>query len=458
MRNNYILIDSLFDQKLDKKHKYETFVFYFLHRIVLIDLSVEQTDVAMVFEVINDRGVRLRPYEILKGKLLGQIDKLELHSDNYNALWEDCVFRVNGYKPEEIDVFFVYLLKAKYAATRAIGQRFDNDYHREIFKVDVFETLTLEHNPAAVKFFLNNTFRYYSGLYAKIWQYTSVRQVGYEYLYFNRLNEMDSQFMLILSACTVDDAEEDQKIRLVAHNIDRLFSILRLQRAYDSNDFNDAIFEISESIRDKGKETINPAFDRTLRKLLESRRSVDVSETFEYAQFKNTSITDIPARFTRYFFARIDEFISEGTNTGAKHPIEDLVTKTGAVNGFHIEHILAHNEESLASYENDEERLEIDRNRLGAVLLLKGRDNISSGKEIYTEKLKSYANTLHWTETLRADSYKAKKDFTNLIEDYDLQFQPFNSFGAEQVESRQKLLFDIAKIIWAEQPIETGPT
>ena len=39
----------------------------------------------MVFEVINDRGVRLRPYEIIKGKLLGQIDKLELDQRDYNV-------------------------------------------------------------------------------------------------------------------------------------------------------------------------------------------------------------------------------------------------------------------------------------------------------------------------------------------------------------------------------------
>jgi len=41
----------------------------------------------MVFEVINDRGVRLKPYEILKGKLLGQINKIEMDKDDYNAKW-----------------------------------------------------------------------------------------------------------------------------------------------------------------------------------------------------------------------------------------------------------------------------------------------------------------------------------------------------------------------------------
>jgi len=37
------------------KHGFETFTFYFLNRLVLINLSVEQTDVSMVFEVTAQR-------------------------------------------------------------------------------------------------------------------------------------------------------------------------------------------------------------------------------------------------------------------------------------------------------------------------------------------------------------------------------------------------------------------
>ncbi|MEZ5918982.1 MAG: DUF1524 domain-containing protein [Alphaproteobacteria bacterium] len=78
-----------------------------------------------------------------------------------------------------------------------------------------------------------------------------------------------------------------------------------------------------------------------------------------------------------------------------------LVSKTGAKTGFHIEHILAHNEENLSLFERDDERFDQERNRLGAILLLKGKDNISSNNESYADKLKSYANTLYWNETLR---------------------------------------------------------
>ena len=101
-------------------------------------------------------------------------------------------------------------------------------------------------------------------------------------------------------------------------------------------------------------------------------------------------------------------------NLNPKHPIADLVTKTGVRNGFHIEHILAWNEENKALFDGDEERFDQERNRLVGILLLKGRDNISSNNERYPDKLKSYANTLYWNETLRADSYKSKLDMKEL--------------------------------------------
>ena len=131
-----------------------------------------------------------------------------------------------------------------------------------------------------------------------------------------------------------------------------------------------------------------------------------------------------------------------------KHSLYDLVSNTGAVNGFHIEHILAENSENLDLFDNDEERFERERNRLGGLLLLKGRDNMSSNNETYSQKLRSYANTLYWNETLREDSYKSKLDFTEMIEKYELDFRPMNCFGPEELEERHRLLFNMARIIW----------
>jgi len=448
MVDNYSAISAFLGSRLTDLHKMEIFVFYFLKRLVLINLSVEQTDVPMVFEVINDRGVRLRPYEILKGKLLGQIDKFELDSGKFNEKWESCVERVNHHGTDEIDEFFVYYLKAKFADSRKIGQRFDNDYHREMFKSDIKKALKLEHNPTRVKAFINGEFSYYSRLYDRMLSLADDGNPGYEAVYYNSLNEMDSQYLLILSSCIVDDPEEDLKVQLISYHVDRLFSLLRLQRSYDSNEFSEAVFEISIGIREKPAADIAAIFEDKLIELLSRRRGTEVANGFDYGQFRHTSITDIPARFTRYLFARVDRFIAVETNSGEKHPFGDLVTKTGAVNGFHIEHILSHNKENINIYEGDDERFEAERNRLGAVLLLKGRDNISSNNEIYKHKIKSYAKTLHWNESLREDSYKSKKDFEAFISNRKLKFEPYATFGPVELESRQSLLFEVASHIW----------
>jgi hypothetical protein len=113
------------------------------------------------------------------------------------------------------------------------------------------------------------------------------------------------------------------------------------------------------------------------------------------------------------------------------------------------EHILAWNDENRARFDNDEERFEQERNRLGGILLLKGKDNISSNNESYQDKLKSYANTLYWNETLRADSYKSKLDMTALKARHGLDLQPLDEFGPDDLEARHKLLFKLVGIIWA---------
>jgi Protein of unknown function DUF262/Protein of unknown function (DUF1524) len=447
MVRNYEIISTFLDKELYNKHRFETFVFYFLHRLVLINLTVEQTDVSMVFEVINDRGVRLRPYEILKGKLLGQIDKTELDKEDYNGLWENRSARINAIKLDELDNFFRFYLKAKFAATRRDGQRFDGDYHRAMFAPDMDERLGLLHSPTRVKEFLNGDFTYYTDLYVKLRQAYARDQKTFRAVYYNQLLGLDAPFLLLLSACLPNDADEDEKIEAIGYEIDRYFSLLQLQSAYDSNDFADSLFRISEAIRGKPVDFIRPAFDAQLTAMIAARRNVDEAAPLSYAAFKPSGI-NLNTRFKRYFFARIDEFLAKNMNLNSKHPIGDLVNKTGPKTGFHIEHILSWNQDNKDLFDGDEERFEQERNRLGGILLLKGKDNISSNNEPYREKLKSYANTLYWNESLRADSYKSKLDMTELKARYDLDLKPMERFGPDEVEARHKLLFELVGIIW----------
>ena len=445
---NYAVIDKWLDSELTTTHKFESFTFYLLQRLVLINLSVETTEVPMVFEVINDRGVRLKPYEILKGKLLGQIDKDELDTLGLNELWENHVGKINEFREDEIDQFFTYFLKSKLTDTRGTAQKFDKDYHRVMFDDEFSSFLSLKHNQKKVKSFLQNEFKYFTNLYSKVFGYYKDYSAKQPYVYYNSLTEMDTQFLLILSACVLDDPEEEEKIYLISRQIDRMFCLLQLQRSYNSNTFATEIYKLSSEIRNKKLDDIKPICEKYLLSLLADARGVAVSETVAYGFFKEAGI-ELEKRFKRYFFARIEQFIAENTNMQMKQSLYDLVQNTGSKNGFHIEHILSQNAENKALFNNNDEYFERERNRLGGLLLLKGKDNISSNNETYKKKLKSYANTLYWNETLREDTYKSKLDFNKMIKKYDLQFRSMETFGPQELEERHKLLFDMIKVIWS---------
>lgn len=449
MKANYELISKRLDKELSDKRKFECFVFYFLLRLVIIQLNVEQTDVPMVFEVINDRGVRLKPYEILKGQLLGQIDKESLRSYGINELWENQVNSINEYSTDwtdEVDNFFIAFLRSKFSNTVGDSRKFDKAYHRAIFS---YTDLNLEHNPLEVKRFILNDFKYYSNLYLRLLRLCNNEVQEYRHVYYNSLMERDSQLRLILAACLPNDPAEEIKIKTVAFEVDRMISLLQLQRCYGGgNRFNELSYIIGEQIRNQGIEKIREVFNNVLlEELRDKLGNSEVKEIFNYSYFKDTGI-ELHKQFKRYFFARVEQFIADNTSMNMRHSIYDLVKKTGSVNGFHIEHIIADNEVNHQLFNDDPEFFQSQRNRLGGLLLLKGKDNISSNNETYDKKLESYANTLYWNESLRSDSYKAKLDFQSMIEKFNLNFRHLDKFGPSELEERHKLLFSIVKIIW----------
>lgn len=451
---NYRVISDLLDSKLTEVARFNTFVIFFLQRLVLVNLDVDSTHVPMVFEVINDRGVRLKPHEILKGKLLGQIEKTELSRMGLNELWDSRVEALSAYGEDTVDDFFRAWLKGRYADTRSTGRRFDGDYHREMFKQDLNKILNLEHSPSAVKKFLTEDFDYYTNLYLRVQGYARTPTAGFDATYFNgsTINKIDFQLSLILSACSVKDPEEDEKIVAVTEGIDRMSTLLRLQGAYSSNEFLDRMFLVAAELRNRTADEIPKVFETHLVAEIALRRGIADPGAFNRQLFNTMTVDRLGSRFTRYFFARIERFIADGMKKEMKHSIEDLVTKTGPKNGFHIEHVLSYNAENRALFDGDDERFESERARLGGILLLRGRDNISSNNEAYSHKLRSYSNSLYWNETLREDTYKSKKDFSDFIAVTGLKMRAIQEFGPAALHERHSLLGDIVELLW---PVQT---
>ena len=356
MAKNYKIIETKFEEALTTKHKFETFVWYFLHRVILANLEVEQADTPMIFEAINDRGKKLNPYEILKGKLLGQITDKKAVINKYNPLWEKQVNDINKESEEqdhdEIDHFFHFYLRGKFANNRKEGEQFGDNYHREIFLNKETQVLKLKRTPGSngenVQKFLDNDFKYYTDVYRKI---LDASPDVHPFINYNRWIDLYSYYKLLLSGLALRDEKEEEKIKTVAYEWDRLRSLLLLQDAFDDNAFTEAEYKISEKIREQPLETYQGIFDEYLLELLTKSKGTKISSPFQYEFFKDVGLNTFGKGFIRYFLARIEEFLSNemlffliaGRLLMACFCKEKLQYTQRKKDLFHIEHIISYN-------------------------------------------------------------------------------------------------------------------
>ncbi|AMD85132.1 Protein of unknown function [Capnocytophaga haemolytica] len=423
----------------------EIFASYFLKRLIMVELSIEKDDTPMVFEVINDRGEALKPFEIIKGKMVGALPKSD--TETYSDKWDTSMLRLKGIE----DSFFADYLKAKFISkpdskTEAL---INQSYHRYIFdNNEIADKLALRKTDKAyisnIRNFIKVTLDYYAQLYSKI------RSNKNRYLEFtNEINGLSGQYQIIMAACEVNDPQEEEKINAIAKEFDRLWILLILNDVYDSNNFQDICYKLNDLLKEKSIADYRPTFDKVILERIGEKKNTPPTSVLDYSNFVKKSYSNMNTKVLRYIFARVEEYICGEKNM--QNSIKDITTKTGAKTGYHIEHILSHNDTNK-SYFDSVDDFEDKRNLLGGLLLLKGTDNISSGNEEYTEKLKTYSTGLTWGHSLCADFYHTNKDFSKfnaeLKKKTGVEFKPITKFDKKALYDRSKLLYNLVKIIW----------
>ena len=441
-------VSRFIDDKQMDEDKLRAFCMYFLRKLVMVELSVEKDDTPMVFEVINDRGEALKPYEILKGKMVGLLSKNDTQA--YSEKWDKAMLQL----PDMQDNFFGDYLKSRFvtSSNTKLEAALSNLYHRYIFDVnDIAQELSFRRTDANhiknIKNFIDNELTYYAALYAKI------RSNKDEYLkYDNEINDLSMQYQNIMAACTINDPREDEKIQVLAAEMDRFWMLLNLNGVYDSNEFLDKCYRISQQLKGVELESYRSIYDNMLTDTIRLKRGIEGEVSLlDYNSFTKKNYTNMNTRMLRYFLARIEQYISNETSIDMQNSVSDISKKTGKITGYHIEHILSHNETNRSYFQSDEE-FEEKRNLLGGLLLLMGINNISSGNEEYEDKLKTYSNGLMWGHSLCDEFYHSNLNFTKFNErlqkEYGVSFKPYQKFDKEALEERSKLLYQLVKIIW----------
>jgi uncharacterized protein with ParB-like and HNH nuclease domain len=448
--DRYKDVDKYLEDKKLSIDELHAFTMYFLERLVLVELKIEKDDTPMVFEVINDRGVALKPFEILKGKLIGSLDKDD--TDKYSELWENSMLKLRGIE----DAFFIDYLKGKFIFKKNadIEKAINNEYHRYIFgdneiaKSLSFRKKDLNHLKN-IKIFIENNLVYYADLYAKI------KRNEYLFLSYNyEINDLAGQYQNIMAACEIKDPLENEKIQSISKEIDRLYMLLRLNGVYSSSDYTDLQYSLNEKLQQIAPDLYRNVFTSLIKNVLKEARSLsEINSVLEYDKFALRGYEDVDRRPLRYFFARIEKYICDSIGQEMENTVHYISTKTGHKTGYHIEHIISRNDQNKKYFATPDE-YEIKRNKLGGLLLLFNMDNIISNNEEYFDgKRKTYNNGLVWCRTL-VDTFYHKtnsrfKVFNEAFEEKTgLKFKPVSVFDGEALEYRSQLLFNIVKDIW----------
>lgn len=443
----YLDVSKFIDEKKMNKNRLTAFIHYFLDRLVLVELTIEKDDTPMIFEVINDRGESLKPFEILKGKLIGTLSKEDTYS--FSEKWDRAMDRLSDIQ----DTFFVDYLRSHFIFKKntKLETAINQFYHRYIFENnEIADALSFRKQDkqqiAKIKSFINDDLNYYSNLYAKI------RSNPNQWLiYLNNVNAFQSQYHMIMAACNINDPRESEKILAVSKEFDRFYVILRLNSIYDSNSFQEAAYWFNSALKDKQIEEYRRIFDEKILEILNEKKGKSTTCVLEYSAFLRANYSNLDTRFLRYFLARIEEYLSRKCHRDMQNSVQYISTRTGNKTGYHIEHILSHNNTNLSYFENEED-FENRRNQLGGLLLLKGLDNISSNNEEYSGKLKTYSVGLMWGHSLCGDFYHTNKDLDafnkELRTNYGVEFKSYDKFNAQALEERNWLLYNLVKIIW----------
>ena len=443
------------------------YITYLLDRVSIVEIRIErQENVAMIFEVVNDRGMGLRPYEILKGKLIGGLPALQ--KEKANEVWSELqerYFRTeiknSTEKTVDLDIFFQTFFRAKFADTETEYEKFDDEtYHYEMYRNSKVKAYFGDYMDRSLLFErIVGDIRYFADLYLEL--RTSYKN---EHLIFNKILDQNQQYLLLLSAITRDDKERAAKIDGVAAKFDQFHTLLRLLNAFD-NSFQRSIYRLNPMLRDKSLADIKPCFDRELIATLVADGQLTegqisrADELFDYERFKG--VRNSATNFSKYVLMRVDRYLSRVLNkpSYASDEISSVEERFNKNNrqryGMHLEHIYTQHPANKALFTKDgvfdEARFQQTRNMLGMVLLLKDKQNLSSNDEIYRDKCETYAQSnLVWNELLVG--HIPGVDRRNLPE--TLRLDPVepadNVFPLDAVESRQKAVFEAINLIWSK--------
>ena len=429
------------------------FLDWFLNNVHLVEIEAySDEDAYTIFETMNDRGLSLSLPEMLKGYVLANI-RHEGEQRQVNTLWKDHMQAFKDLGEEEDVDFFKNWLRSQHAETIRQGkkgaenrdfERIGSEFHRWIR--DKKEELDLKDSAAFVRF-VSRDLDFYAKQTQRIRKAAHALTPGLEAIRYNEERGFTLQTQVLLAALSPEDSADvvTQKLRLVADFLDiwlarRVWNFRTV--AYSSVRYG--LFTMTKAVRRKSPSELVSI----LTQLLDEQPERFVTQP--KLRLHGTNYRQI-----RHVLARLTNWVD--TQCGLDSHFDDLVS-AGRAKPYEIEHLWAAHYDRFDEVFATPAEFEVERGRLGGLVLLQRGLNQSLGDKTYEDKVQAYAvhsNNL-LARSLNPMAYESSPAFRQLRERTGLAFKPYEHFGPEEQAERQELYIRIAEWVWNPGRITLG--
>jgi uncharacterized protein with ParB-like and HNH nuclease domain len=416
------------------------FIDWLKENVDLVKITAYSDEEAyLIFETMNDRGLRLTSTEMLKGYLLANI-RDDDERNAAHAVWRKRVGElIDINKDEELD-FFKNWLRAKYAQKIRVRQKgaanedFDDigtTFHRWVR--DNEKRVDLGHSDD-FRDFICAKFNKFADYYVRLLKAAGEVTPGLEAVYYNNYVGFTLQYLLELAPLGVEDdvATATRKMRLVANFID-LYVVHRVVN-YKTLRYSSIVYKVFTVMKE--------IRDLDVAVLAETLKAEVASWPETFDAVAGFALHSQNRRYIQYLLARITSYIEREAG------LDDNFVRYIAY-PVQVEHIWSSDAfgQYAEDFENDDE-FQKQRQYFGGLLLLPANFNQSYGAAPYNEKLEHYFGQNLLVKSLHPRCYERNPGFTKFVAESGLPFKPHDEFRLADFRERQELYRCLCEEVW----------